>query len=140
MKHLGGDIITIIIVYVDGIILAGNNHAEIESLKKSLVHEFDIKDLGSLKYFLGMEFARSRKGIVVTQKKCILNLLREVGMSGCKPIDTPIDLNVKLGRINDGKMVNTTQYQRLVGKLIYLSHIRPDIAFLVSLISQFMHA
>ena len=105
-----------------------------------MAKKFEIKDLGGLKYFLGMEIARSRKGITVSQRKYILDLLKETGMSGCKPADTPIDPNQKLGEIQQGTPVNTLQYQRLVGKLIYLSHTRPNIAFAVSMISQFMHS
>lgn len=61
-------------------------------------------------------------------------------MSGCRPVDTSIDPNQKLGDTKDGNPVNTTQYQKLVGKLIYLSHTQPDIAFAVSIVSQFMHS
>ncbi|RVW17801.1 Retrovirus-related Pol polyprotein from transposon RE1 [Vitis vinifera] len=68
-----------------------------QNLKKYLSEEFEVKDLGNLKYFLGMEVARSRKGIVVSQRKYILDLLKETGMLGCKPIDTPMDSQKKLG-------------------------------------------
>ena len=61
-------------------------------------------------------------------------------MSGCRPAETLIDPNQKLGSIEDGVPVNVQRYQRLVGRLIYLSHTRPDIAFAVSLVSQFMHS
>ena len=61
-------------------------------------------------------------------------------MSGCRPADTPIDPNQKLGDTKDGNHVNTTQYQKLMGKLIYLSHTRPDIVFAVSIVNQFMHS
>ena len=61
-------------------------------------------------------------------------------MSGCKPVETPIDANLKLGDIKDGTPTEIARYQRLVGKLIYLSHTRPDIAFAVSLISHLMHS
>ncbi|KAK2991799.1 hypothetical protein RJ640_013130 [Escallonia rubra] len=124
----------ILIVYVDDIILA-----EMERLKQCLASEFEIKDLGSLKSFLGMEIARSRKGIAVSQRKYVLDLLKETGMSWCCPVETPIDPNQKLGD-NKGDPVNTSRYQKLVGKLIYLSHTRPGIAFSVSLVSQFMHS
>jgi len=60
-------------------------------------------------------------------------------MTECKPSDTPIEFNSKLGEIK-GVPIDTGRYQRLVGKLIYLSHTRPDISFAVSLVSQFMHA
>ena len=58
----------ILIVYVDDIILSGNDTEELQNLKKYLLEEFEVKDLGNLKYFLGMEVARARKGIVVSKK------------------------------------------------------------------------
>lgn len=67
-----------------------------ERLKKNLVVDFEIKDLGPLKYFLDMEVARSKKGNVVSRRKYVLDLLQETCMNGCKPADTPMDRNVKL--------------------------------------------
>ena len=84
--------------------------------------------------------ARSKRGIVVSQRKYILDMLVETGMSWCKPSDTPIEMGTKLGDVKDGVPVDTWRYQRLVGKLIYLSHTRPGIAFAVSMVSQFMHS
>ncbi|KAL9434213.1 hypothetical protein AB3S75_015674 [Citrus x aurantiifolia] len=134
------DKISVLIVYVDDIILTGDDIVEMSRLKQNLAKEFEIKDLGQLKYFLGMEVARSKKGIVVSQRKYILDLLKETGMSGCKPSDTPIEANSKLGEVKNGVPVDKGRYQRLVGRLIYLSHTRPDIAFAVSMVSQFMHS
>ena len=139
VKHSPGGKITILIVYVDDIILTGDYDEEIQRLKKVLAKEFEIKDLGSLKYFLGMEIARSKQGIVVSQRKYILDLLRETKMLECKPAETPMDYTVKLGMIENGAPVDKGRYQRLVGKLIYLSHTRPDIGFPVSTVSQFMN-
>ncbi|RVW87243.1 Retrovirus-related Pol polyprotein from transposon RE1 [Vitis vinifera] len=130
----------ILIVYVDDIILSGNDMEELQNLKKYLSEEFEVKDLGNLKYFLGMEVARSRKGIIVSQRKYILNLLKETGMLGCKPIDIPMDSQKKLGIEKESTPVDRGRYQRLVGRLIYLSHTRPDIGFAVSAVSQFMHS
>nr|CAN82240.1 hypothetical protein VITISV_044199 [Vitis vinifera] len=130
----------ILIVYVDDIILSGNDMEELQNLKKYLSEEFEVKDLGNLKYFLGMEVARSRKGIVVSQRKYILDLLKETGMLGCKPIDTLMDSQKKLGIEKESTPVDKGRYQRLVGRLIYLSHTRPDIDFVVSTVSQFMHS
>ena len=127
-------------MYVDDIILTGDDVREMNRLKTSIPSTFEIKDLGPLRYFLGMEVARSKKGIVVSQRKYVLDLLKETDMSGCKPVDTPIDPNQKSGDDKEGDMVNTTRYQKLLGKLIYLSHRRLDIAFVVSLVSQFMHS
>ncbi|KAH9753027.1 protein kinase domain-containing protein [Citrus sinensis] len=139
-KHFTDGSVVILIVYVDDIILTGSNVIEMENLKKVLAREFEMKDLGPLRYFLGMEIARSSKGIFVSQRKYTLDLLKETGMLGCKPGDTPIDPYHKLGYAIEGKSVDRESYQRLVGKLIYLSHTRPDIAFAVSVISQFMHS
>nr|KYP53276.1 hypothetical protein KK1_024903 [Cajanus cajan] len=79
------------IVYVDDIVITRVDFNEINKLKDSLATEFEIKDLESLKYFLGMEVARSKKGIVVSQRKYILDLLKETVMMGCRPAETPID-------------------------------------------------
>ncbi|KAL5739625.1 hypothetical protein ACOSQ2_028805 [Xanthoceras sorbifolium] len=108
-------------------------------LKGLLAKEFEIKDLGTLKYFLGMKIARSKAGISVSQRKYVLDLLKETGILGCKPTETPMDSTTKLGLKEDGVPVDRGRYQRLVGKLIYLSHTRPDIGFCVSLVSQFMN-
>ena len=133
-----GTKITILVVYVDDRVATGNDSDEINRLKKFLGQEFEIKDLGKLRYFLGIEVARSSKGIFLSQRKYVLDLLTEAGLLGCHPSDTPIEANTRL-REKDGDPVDKGRYQRLVGKLIYLSHTRPDIAFAVSLVSQFMH-
>ena len=70
----------------------------------------------------------------------MIDLLKDTRMSDCKPIDTPVDPSVKLDLHSGGAPVEKGQYQRLVEKLIYLSHTRSDIAFAVSCISQYMHA
>ncbi|RZC11556.1 Retrovirus-related Pol polyprotein from transposon RE1 [Glycine soja] len=140
VKHSSEGKIAVLIVYVDDIVITGDDYREINNLKASLAGEFEIKDLGSLKYFLGMEVARSKKGIVESQQKYILDLLKETGMMGCRPANTPIDPNQKLRSEDKGDPVDTTRYQRLVGRLIYLSYTRPNIAFVVSLVSQFMQS
>ncbi|KAH9751535.1 hypothetical protein KPL71_014332 [Citrus sinensis] len=140
VKHTDGGKMAVLIVYVDDIILTGSDGDEMSRLKKHLASEFEIKDLGPLRYFLGMEVARSRMGISVSQRKYVLDLLEEIGMSGCRPSDTPVDPNQKLGEVSNGVLVDKGRYQRLVGKLIYLSHTRPDIAFAISAVSQYMHS
>ena len=131
--------LTIHIVYVDDIIVTGDDIIEIKSLKEVLAREFEIKDVGNLRYFLGMEVARSKEGISVTQRKYILDLLKETGMLGCKPAKTPMESMAKLDIGKESNPVDKGRYQRLVGKLIYLSHTRPDIGFSVSIISQSMN-
>jgi ribosomal protein L5 len=113
---------------------------EIKRVKDKLKEIFDIKDLGLLKYFLGIEIAHSLKGIFISQRKYTLDLLKEIEKLGCKPISTPIDSKVKLNIDNGEPVYNINQFQRLVGKLIYLTVTRPDISFAISQISQFMHS
>uniref|UniRef100_A0A2N9FA47 Integrase catalytic domain-containing protein n=1 Tax=Fagus sylvatica TaxID=28930 RepID=A0A2N9FA47_FAGSY len=140
LKHSNEGKVTALIVYVDDIVVTGNDIMEMGKLKTYLAKEFEIKDLGTLRYFLGIEVARSKEGIFVSQRKYVLDLLVETGMLACKPIDTPIEQNHRLGEDVDDTPVDRERYQKLVGKLIYLSHTRPDIAFAVSVVSQFMHA
>ena len=124
---------------MDNIILIGDHEKEIGLLKKFLTKKFEIKDFGNLKYFLGIEIAQSKKNIAILQRKYVLDLVNEIGMLGCKPAETPMDTTVKLEENDGSAPVDKGRYQRLVGKLIYLSHIRPDIGFLVSMVSQFMN-
>ncbi|KAJ4737614.1 Transposon Ty1-H Gag-Pol polyprotein [Rhynchospora pubera] len=129
---------TMLAVYVDDIIITGDDEKEIAQLKVQLGKVFEVKDLGLLRYFLGIEVARGAEGIVLSQRKYVLDLLKETGMLGCKPAVTPIDSKLKLSA-EEGESVDRERYQRLVGRLIYLNHTRPDISFAVSVVSRYMH-
>lgn len=138
LKHQQGKVTTLII-YVDDMIITRANEEEISKLQELLGPKFEMKNLGGLKYFLGAKVARSSQGLFLSQRKYVLDLLSKVGMIGCKPADTPIVQNHNLGVFPDQVPTNKERYQRLVGKLIYLSHTRPDIAYAVSIVSKFMH-
>ncbi|XP_021801770.1 uncharacterized protein LOC110745920, partial [Prunus avium] len=111
-----------------------------KNLQKYLASEFEMKSLGDLKYFLGIEVARSKHGIFLSQRKYVLDLLAKTRMLDCKPIDTPSKQNHKLELYPDQVPIDKERYQRLVEKLNYLAHTRPDIAYAVSVVSQFMHS
>ncbi|XP_039162774.1 uncharacterized mitochondrial protein AtMg00810-like [Eucalyptus grandis] len=131
----------------DDILIMGNDEAAVESLKKYLHTAFHIKDLGAPKYFLGIEIARSHQGISLSQRKFVLEIVSEAGLSGCRPAVIPIEQNVRLttadhagGTFQDDPILqDPTGYQKLVGKLIYLTMTRPDISYAVQNLSQFMH-
>ncbi|XP_022018834.1 uncharacterized mitochondrial protein AtMg00810-like [Helianthus annuus] len=138
LKRRNG-LVTCLIIYVDDMIITGNDVEEIARLEKNLFSKFEMKDLGNLKYFLGIEVLRSKQGIFICQKKYVLDLLVETGLIDCKPADTPMAVNHNLHMEPNGELADKERYQRLVGKLIYLSHTRPDIAYAVGVVSQFMH-
>ena len=129
--------IILLVVYVDDIVITGNDTRGISSLKSFIHTQFHTKDLGVLKYFLGVEVTRSKQGIFLSQRKYVLDLLTETGKLGAKPCSTPMNPAVHLTK--DGELFEDPEkYRRLVGKLNYLTVTRPDIAFSVSVVSQFM--
>ena len=129
-----------LIVYVDDIVIIGTDQDGIQKLKQHLFSHFQTKDLGKLKYFLGIEVAQSNSGVVISQRKYTLNILTDTGMLDCKPVDTPMDPNVKLVPSQGELLRDPGRYRRLVSKLNYLTITRPDISFLVSVVSQFLQS
>lgn len=129
-----------ILVYVDDILVAGNNPSLCASFKQYLDKCFQLKDLGPLKYFLGIEFARSPEGLFMCQCKYTLDSLQETGLLGAKPIDTPLQQHHKLGSSTSPLFKDSALYRRIIGRLIYITLTRLDISYPVHLISQFMQA
>ncbi|GJW98114.1 ribonuclease H-like domain-containing protein, partial [Tanacetum coccineum] len=128
---------------MDDIIITGNNVAEIENFKNFLKSKFMIQDLGKLKYFFRIEVVNTDKGICFNQRKYVLDLLFEYGMLACKPVDTPLLSKLVISNeVTDNEPIleNISDYQKLMGKLIYLTNTRPDISYVVHCLSQFMHS
>ena len=138
--RFNGSVTTMLLVYVDDIILTGNRNSEIQDVITLLDQAFKIKDLGNLKYFLGLEIARSSEGIHLSQRKYTLDILSDLGMLGCRPNTTPMDYSTKL-QATTGTPLSaeaSSSYRRLIGRLIYLTNTRPDIAYAVQQLSQYM--
>ena len=81
---------------MDDIVITGSDHDGIQKLKQHLFNHLQTKDLGKLKYFMGIEIAQSNSGVVMSQRKYVLDILEEIGLLDCKLVDTPMDSNVKL--------------------------------------------
>ncbi|CAH9138265.1 unnamed protein product [Cuscuta epithymum] len=129
---------TFALIYVDDVILAGNDASHITRIKGYLNDQFSIKDLGTLKYFLGIEVARSPEGFVLSQRKYTLDILKESGLLAGRPSQFPMEQNLKLRPDDDSPLVDASSYRRLIGRLLYLTVTRPDIVFSVSQLSQFL--
>ena len=134
-KKVGSNV-TYVAVYVDDIMVTGNDQVEIDSLKSFLDSTFKIKDLGLLNYFLGIEVLYTTKGVVLTQKKFANDMLKEFNIQGTALCPLPINLKLSLGQ--GAILENPELYRKIVGKLNFLVHTRPDLAFCVQFLSQFM--
>jgi len=129
-----------VLVYVDDIIIASSCDRETELLRDALQRSSKLRDLGTLRYFLGLEIARNTDGISICQRKYTLELLAETGLLGCKSSSVPMEPNQKLSQ-EDGELIDDAEhYRKLVGKLMYLTFTRPDITYAVHRLCQFTSA
>ena len=123
---------------MDDILIIGNSAQTIEDTKKALDHKFTIKDLGLARYFLGIELCSTEHGTYLHQRKYVLDLLKDAGLTAAKPTSFPLPQNLKLS-LDKGNLISDPEsYRRLVGRLLYLSMTRPDISYTVQHLSQFV--
>lgn len=125
-------------MYVDDIIVASPDESLLLDTKTMLERHFKLIILGDLKYFLGLEIAKSSKGIHLCQRKYTLQLLQDTGFTTAKPLPVPLDSTITLNDVDGDPFTNIAQYRRLIGRLMYLTISRPDIAYSVNRLSQFM--
>ncbi|GAA0176229.1 transmembrane signal receptor [Lithospermum erythrorhizon] len=128
----------IVSLYVDDLIITGNNEELMLQFKASMVKEFDMTDLGRMNYFLGIEVVQLKNGIFICQKQYAETILKRFGMTECNVVSTPIATGVKIDQDRSGKQVNETQFKQMVGSLMYLTSTRPDIMYATCLISRYM--
>ncbi|GMJ03309.1 cysteine-rich RLK (RECEPTOR-like protein kinase) 8 [Hibiscus trionum] len=136
--YMQGPFFTTILVYVDDVILAGNDPVTIKHVKSHLDSMFRIKDLGKLKYFLGIEVARNKEGIVLNQRKYTLDLLEDTCHMDARPVEFPMKQRQNLETEKGEPVKDASQYRRLIGRLLYLTITRPYISYHVLVLSQFM--
>ncbi|XP_043700108.1 uncharacterized mitochondrial protein AtMg00810-like [Telopea speciosissima] len=107
-----GSRVVVLVVYVDDIIISEDDATEIVEVKAYLDQHFQMKDLGALRYFVGIEVLRSTKGISLSQRKYVLSLLSETSMLAFKPINTPMDLCQKFEIHDDEEFDDKHWYRR----------------------------
>jgi len=127
-----------VLIYVDDLLICGNDGYMIQKFKDYLSRCFSMKDLGKFKYFLGIEVSRGPDGIFLSQRKYASDIVSDNGLLGTKPAATPLEQNHRLASDDGPLLADPKPYRRLVGRLIYLTHTRPDLCYSVHVLSQFM--
>jgi hypothetical protein len=136
--RIQGSSFVVLLVYVDDIILASNDSQVISQLTDFLNTQFKLKDLGPLKFFLGLEVARNTQGISISQRKYALEIIDECGLLASKPAKFPMKSNLKSSQSDGVLLEYPSVYRKLVGRLLYLTITRLDISYAVQKLSQFM--
>lgn len=127
-------------LYVDDITYMGSSKSLVADFKACMIKTFEMTDLGLLHYFFGLEAKQGAYGIFVSQQKYTMDLLKRHNMMGCNRVSTSMNVNEAL-RVEDGHgKANTRHFRSIVGGLNYLSHIWPDIAHYVNVVSSFTHS
>jgi hypothetical protein len=127
----------ILVLYVDDLFMTGSEKL-IADCKRDLVVEFEMKDLGLMHYFLGLEVWQTDGQIFLGQGKYVVEILKRFGMQDCRPMATPMVTNWKKIDASKSEGVDPTLYRQLIGSLMYLVNTRPDLCFVVNTLSQFM--
>jgi hypothetical protein len=127
----------ILLLYVDDLFLTGEENL-ITDCKKKLAAEFEMKDLGLMHYFLGLEVWQSPEKIFLNQGKYAVEILKRFDMLECKSMNTPMETKLKLLVDTSSELVDATLYRQIIGSLMYLTNTRPDICFVVNTLSQYL--
>jgi hypothetical protein len=127
----------ILLLYVDSLFLTGEEKL-ITDCKKKLTAEFEMKDLGLMHYFLGLEVWQSLEKIFLNQGKYAVEILKRFDMLECKSMNTPMETKLKLLVDTLLELVDATLYRHIIGSLMYLTNTRPDICFVVNTLSQYL--
>ncbi|KAA0040718.1 integrase [Cucumis melo var. makuwa] len=128
----------IVSLYVDDLLFTGNDKFLCDDFKNSMKKEFEMSDMGLIHYFLDIEVNQDEGEIVISQQKYAHDLLKKIRMENASPCNTLMDANLKLCKNDIGEAVDPSLYRSLVGSLMYLTATRPDILFVVSMLSRFM--
>ena len=126
-------------VYVDDLIVTGEDPVAIKNFKKQMMGEFEMSDLGFLTYYLGIEVEQQKAGITIKQSAYAKKVLDQFGMASCNPVKIPMEQKLQLHKDADGEPIDATEYRCIIGCLHYLLHTRPDLSFAIGVASRFCH-
>ena len=121
-------------------ISTGDDPGYIAFVKACLSEQFLMSDLGPLQYFLGVEVSSTFDGFFISQEKYIQDLLVRAALTDERIVETPMELNVHLRDTDGDPLPDPTRYRHLVGSIVYLVVTRPDISYLIHILSQFVSA
>jgi hypothetical protein len=127
----------ILLLYMDDLFLTGEEKL-ITDCKKKLVAEFEMKDLGLMHYFLGLEVWQSPEKIFLNQGKYAVEILKRFDMLECKSMNTPMETKLKLLVDTSSELVDVTLNRQIIGSMMYLMNTRPDICFDVNTLNQYL--
>ncbi|KAK8700422.1 hypothetical protein V6N13_018819 [Hibiscus sabdariffa] len=127
-----------VMVYVDDVVVTGDDDVSIDKVVQEIIVIFSLKDLGDLSFFLGMNVRRVKQGIILSQRKHILEVLETAKMLDANPAPTPMVTSPVLTSEDGDPCSNPTLYRQIVGILQHVCNTRPDIHFAVNKVSQFM--
>ncbi|XP_068667634.1 uncharacterized mitochondrial protein AtMg00810-like [Aristolochia californica] len=130
----------VVLLYVDDMIVTGDDEDDIANLKQQLHSLFEMKDLGYLRYFLGIEVAYSPEGYILSQSKYISEVISRAGLTDDRIMDSPIEVNHRLSSTDGELLSDVTRYREVVGSLVYLMVTCPNITYVVHVVSQFASA
>ena len=130
----------LLLLYVDDMLITSDDLSGIQELKDFLSQQVEMKDLGHLSYFLGLEITHSTDGLYITQAKYAFELLSRAGLTNSKTVNTPDEVNAHLTLLGGKPLSNPSLYRHLVGSLVYLTITRSDISYVVHQMSQYLSA
>ncbi|CAL1362597.1 unnamed protein product [Linum trigynum] len=135
-----GKVLLYFLVYVDDLLLTGNDPGTLASFQHALSHRFSLKALGDVNYFLGIEVIPTSTGYILSQHKYMVDILNRFQMTDAKSVDTPLAASTSLTLDDGTPPTDATRFRQVIGALQYLVYTRPDIAYSVNKLSQYMHS
>lgn len=138
-KVVNGELL-VVAVYVDDLFVTGTNKRNIVEFKENMSSKFENSDLGTLSYYLGIEVCQHEEGITLNQRSYASKILENAGMIKSNPIQTPMELGLKLSKAENEREIDATIYRKNIGCLRYLLHTRPDLSYSVGVLSRFMQS